>query len=240
MPSCARLSGHNSEVSLPRRAGDAPMLIELVGPAGAGKSSLMTSLRARDAAIRPNVAIPRWQYVPDALGLAPAFMKFHSPCRRLFWKEMKRMLHLATLHRIVTAQGHGNSGTRVFDEGPVYMLARMLQLGADRFDNEALRHSWEEAAQRWARILRLIVWLDADSATLARRIRSRPGPPPVNDTRDVSLIPFLDRYRACYAEVLQAMTTDGRGPAVITFDTGRSSVHAIAERLIAVVGTPCP
>ena len=216
------------------------MLIELAGPAGAGKSTLLAALRARDAAILPDVVIRPQQYLPAAIGLAPAFMKFHCPFRGLFRKEMKRALYLTTLHRVVTDRRHRTGGCRIFDEGPVYLLARMLHLAEDRFENEALRRWWELAAWQWARTLHLVVFLDADSRALTRRIRSRASRPPVSDTRDVTLIPFLDRYRQCYQQVLHAMTAERGGPAIVRVDTGAIPLDRVADGILAMLGVPCP
>ena len=68
------------------------------------------------------------------------------------------------------------------------MLARMLYLSSEAFDNAALREWWRDAARRWASSLRLVVWLDAETHVLVGRIRARRQPPPVPDTSDASRV----------------------------------------------------
>jgi hypothetical protein len=221
-------------VSKTAGARDDRCLVELIGPAGAGKSSLLRALRQRDARICGNVEISCLTYLRDIPPLLATFAKFHRPFRGLRQKEMKRVLHLTTLGRVLRAPEAEGPHIQVLDEGPVYMLTRMLCLGEPRFDNEAFHLWWDVAVSQWARRLRLVVCLDAAPYVLARRIRRRPGPPPISDTTDGSLLPFLEKYRRCYDRVVHQLTEAG-GPAPVTFDTSCLTIDSLANHVLGAI-----
>lgn len=126
------------------------------------------------------------------------------------------MLHLTTLHRLVThAQG---SRCITFDEGPLYILTRQLVLNPSALDDPTFSAWWYATAARWAETLQLIVWLDADDACLSRRIRQRPGPPPIADLQDEALLSFLERYRGAFVTVLAALLRT-HTPPMVSIDT---------------------
>jgi shikimate kinase len=206
-------------------------VVELVGVAGAGKTSLVRTLGARDALIRADIAVPRSSYFRDIPSLLPTFVDFRRPWRTFLRKEMKRVLHLTTLYRRLDEARQGGQGIVLFDEGPVYMLARLRFLGGGGIDNPGFERWWRSTILQWAEVLELIVWLDADVRVLVERIRSRSGPAPINDTTDAALFAFIDRYRSCYDRVVGELTTAG-GPRVITLDTGRKSIDALASRIL--------
>ena len=172
------------------------------------------------------------------LALTPVFVGWHQPFQTFRYREMKRAIHLRTLSRIVSASD--SDRVIVLDEGPVYLLARQLVLGAAALDNAAFARWWHRTLDHWARALRLVVWLDADSACLAERIRQRPGRPPIPDVMvDDALLLFLERYRAAYDRVLGRLSQQ-RGAAVLSIDTGSHVPAAIAERVLMEIGRPAP
>lgn len=188
----------------------------------------------RDARVRGNVTIPRARYVASAAPLLPTLVRLHLPFRGFRQQEMKRVLYLTTLERMLSGAATHRDEIRVLDEGPVYMLARMLYFNERLMTDAAFRRWWGVAASRWARVLDAVVWLDADTAILARRIRERPGRPPVSDTRDAHLLPFLRRYRRCYSRVMHDLAVFG-GPLVVHIDSGRMPVDVIAQDVLHAV-----
>lgn len=203
------------------------MVIELAGPAGGGKTSVLAALRRRVPDMQALPRIDRASYVRDCPRLMSTFLGMHWPPHMPRRKEMKRMLYLTTLHRRVAARSHP---ALAFDEGPVYMLTRLLAVGDAPMTNPAFLRWWRHTLRQWAATLQLIVVLDAENECLVERIRRRPGPPPIPDLDDRALFPFLSRYRAGFARVIGELTRDG-GPAVLRLDSGRVNVETLAERV---------
>lgn len=209
-------------------------VVELVGPAGAGKSSMFRALEARvaPAPLRADVRVTGC--LPAALGLLPTFVRWHQPYRRLLHKEIKRALFLAALAQSVSRTRQRRPGGIVFDEGPVYMLSRLLYFGAWDIDGEAFRQWWTRTIRQWAATLQLIVWLDAETTVLARRVRGRPGPPPLRASGEAAFSEFVGRYRDCYRMVLDDLGRAG-GPPVLSLDTTHEDFDSLVGRVHAAI-----
>jgi deoxyadenosine/deoxycytidine kinase len=207
-------------------------ILELVGPAGAGKSSLLRVLSQRDQTIRAGLRMPGHRYVAGAFPLLPTFLDLHRPYRRVLWKEMKRILYLETLRKLLKREVSGNHKAIIFDEGPVYMLTRMQVFGDEMLKEKCFKKWWRASIDHWANLVDVIVWLDADDSILAQRLRTRNQPYPVKDTTDQFLREFLARYRIAFEQVISELTACN-GPKVITFTTHNESIRQIADKVIS-------
>ena len=78
-----------------------PPLIELTGPAGAGKGTLSTS---------------------------PTFTGLWLHSRSPLWVETRHMVRLQTLHRALRRPAPYSDGALIFDEGPVFAMAWLRNL----------------------------------------------------------------------------------------------------------------
>ena len=210
------------------------LVVELVGPAAAGKTSLILALGAGDRRLRAGLRVPRQRHVATALALAPTFLALHRPYGGLLWKEMKRITYLGSLYRLLQGGRPMGDGTVVLDEGAVYMLARLQVFGADRIRSAAYARWWRGAIEAWARRLDLIVWLDAPDAVLRERLRGRRQPHPARELPDDGIDRFIGSYRESYRRVVRALV-EARGPEVLVIRTDRESVAQIARRVEAAV-----
>lgn len=209
-------------------------IIEIVGPSGAGKSTVVRALAARDERLLVIGLPPPGTYARSLPALVPTFLRLHRPFHRVLRREMKRVLFLAALRRMLDQVAGGRESAMLIDEGPVYMLSRLLFLADRALDTSAFRTWWEAAVADWAVALDMVVWLDADTPVLISRIRGRPAVPPIPDTRDAALAAFLARYRTCYEQVLERLAAES-GPAIVRIDTTALSVADLEARVGAVV-----
>ncbi len=145
-------------------------------------------------------------------------------------KEMKRILRLSTLYRL--AHRAKNCRALLFDEGPVYMLARILVFGGKNIETGGFARWWWHAIAEWAATLDLVVWLDAPDDVLARRIHTRPQWHPFQGAGDEDLAPFLHSYREAFTRVLAELTA-ARGPQLWTVATDGGSADLTARELLA-------
>jgi hypothetical protein len=209
-----------------------PLVVELVGPAAAGKTSLLLSLARDDTTLRAGLRPPRQRHLANAIALTPTFLGLHRPYCGLLWKEMKRITYLTTLQRLVETNISAGERAVVLDEGPVYMLARLLVFGEDRIRSVAFERWWRHAVEQWARLLDVIVWLDAPDPILMHRLRVRLQPHPIKELSDDAMIKFLGTYRAAYDRVVGALAT-GRGPTVLKLRSDQESLSHLAQRVTA-------
>jgi len=209
------------------------LVFELVGPAGAGKTSLLKILAQRDKGIRAGLRIPVSRYLAAALLLLPTFLRIHRPYKGFQWREIKRILYLTALHRLLQREASKNYRAIILDEGPVYMLSRLRVFGGEAIESHSFEKWWKGAISEWANTIDAIVWLDAEDPILADRIRARDQPYPVKDISDSSVRKFLARYRAAFNHVIAELTV-GDGPKVFKFVTDRESTDQIANKILCL------
>jgi predicted kinase len=216
--------------ALPSRRGDRPLLVELVGLAGAGKTTIAPALQRLDPEIRarPRVSWP-W-HVAGVPPLVPTFASLHWPFRGVLTNEMKSILRLRALYRVA----RNATGCRVllFDEGPVYMLARTLVYGGKNIQTRGFARWWRRAIAQWAATLDVIVWLDAPDEVLSLRIHSRPKWHPLQGASDQMMAEFLRSYRQAFSRVLADLTA-ARQLQLWTVPTDRGSADLRARELLA-------
>jgi predicted ATPase len=223
-------SGPASAVTEPVR----PLVVELAGPAAAGKTSLLLALGAGDRTLRAGLRVPRQRHLATALTLAPTFVALHRPFHGLLWKEMKRITYLGSLYELLRERSGASAGTVLLDEGAVYMLARLEVLGAEGIRSAAYATWWRAAIEAWSSTLDLIVWLEAPDPILRDRLRRRAQSHPVKRLSDDAIDRFIASYRDSYRRVIRSLM-EARGPRLLTVRTDREDVECIARRLAAEV-----
>jgi len=155
------------------------MVAEVVGPAGAGKSSLTERLSQQPGATRASIfRLPRVWWVIGALQSIPALVALCIRTRSLPWEDLRHIIRLRTLHRLLQRQRAAGTRLVLLDEGPVFALAWLQVYGRDRLRNAAMAAWWRDTAREWARALDVVVLLDAPDAVLASRVRERAKPHP--------------------------------------------------------------
>lgn len=210
-----------------------PVVVELVGVAGAGKSSIASALVARDGALRARPPVSRRLYWATVPALLPTFLSLHWPPwapRGVLTKEMKRILRVQALHRLVRSTTDGR--TILFDEGPVYMLARILVFGGERIRTHAFARWWRSAIAQWAQAFAAIIWFDASDDVLASRLHTRRQWHPLRGAPDQTVRAFFASYRDAFRRVLADLEAAG-GPQPWIVATDRPSVERTAQAVLA-------
>ena len=215
----------------------ARVVVELIGVAGAGKTSIASALVGLDERIRARPRVHNGTYAATVPTLLPTFLSLHWPPRRVLTKEMKRILRVHALHRLVrTASG---PGLILFDEGPVYMLARLLVFGGAAVQTRAFAHWWRGAIALWARTLSAIVWVEASDDVLGARLNARAQSHRLRGASESVMRAFFASYRAAYQRVLADLESAG-APAPWMVATDDTSVQDTAQAILTRIRTLPP
>lgn len=213
--------------------------VELVGPAGAGKTSVLREIGRRDGSIQLWQRFDRGlRHLPaisrDAIALAPAAIQllYHQP--RSSRLCIQHLLRLRRFRTILAGAATPPSRARLLGEGPVYSLCR-LQLAQDALPvTTVLPRAWRATLAQWPGDLDVIVSLDAPDAVLANRIRLRSKSHEIKDRHDADVYAFLQRYRDAYRDILARLSALGR-VRVVAIDTAEESIEGIATRILGVI-----
>ena len=210
-------------------------VVELVGPAGAGKTALSQALIQHNQALRLGPSIRRrrhWRLLlTNILWLMPAFLDLYRTRRRWLRVESKEIISLNTLHELVVRESKKGKSL-ILDQGPVYTLTYLHLRGNEGIKSGRLARWWEEAYQSWGQTLHTIIWLDAPDFILTQRIRSRQKSHEVKDYSDAAIHEFLQFYRGGYEEVIARMTAQNNRLRVLRFDTDRESVAQVSAKVL--------
>lgn len=208
-----------------------PLVFELVGPAGVGKTAVLRAIGRLAPLFRTGVRIDRVRQLPaitwSLLALTPALADMFFTDARRFWPGLRHLSRLRTLPvEIARAQASGHQAI-LLDEGPVFSLGRLSVFHDAATGRGSLARQWNHELARWSTCLSGIVFLDARNDVLSERIHRRPKPHQVKHQSDREVNEFLDRYRAAYQAILSRLTAD-RQVQIVEIDTTTATIEQVA------------
>lgn len=204
----------------------ASSVIELVGPAGSGKTTVVSCMAAQpDVHVVSSVGLAEsWaQQCAAAARAAPRIARTvaggRTSTRQVAW--IARLMALAALSR------RPGNDVLVLDQGPLYTLSRLRAarpaLGDDRWNTRQITN--------WARLLDVVVVLDAADHELVARIRARDKDHVVKAASHDEAMAAVARQRAELEHVVAASAAHGL--EVLRFRTDDLAVEQIADRVLA-------
>jgi thymidylate kinase len=233
----------NSAVVMDGHRQNIPRLVEIIGPAGAGKTTLCQALYNHQEQIRLR-DFPNVHRVGDApffirygLGLVPTLLRlYRRNSRQLHRREFAWMSILMGWPFLLQKEAKKGSKVIILDQGPVYLMAEMKEFGPEYLRNQKSEKLWQSLYYRWANTLDMIVWLDAADDDLLERIRTRDQEHVVKNELASTVIEFLGRYRRAYEEILSMLEANTSDLRVLRIDTSRKQAKEIADYLLLEFG----
>ncbi|HEV8510112.1 MAG TPA: hypothetical protein VGQ48_06620 [Gemmatimonadales bacterium] len=187
------------------------MVVELVGPAGAGKTTLAQNVHRADSSVHVGLSIwglPRSRLVRGALALVPTIVVAAVRKRRLRWREIAHMIRLDALRRVLRRE---KSRHRIIllDEGPVFGIS-WLDLSFAKRGAQAPAKWRRRALAKWSVLLDSVIFLDARDTTLAGRIRTRAKKHRMMKGSDVAIRRFAAGFRKAFDTVIAELSRTGQ------------------------------
>lgn len=221
-----------------------PLLVELMGLAGSGKSTAFEELVRRRPEIesRPTLTRPRRAPVTawNVASVLAHLVRARAITRHTRPQDVRLMTYLQALPRVLDREG-GDERTIVFDQGPLYLLARAGLQG------ERLRPWWTRTFDEWAHRLDAVVFLDAPDPVLLERIDGREKWHALKGRAGEPAREALTRTRAVYEHELARLESREHPPTIVRLDTSRATpgdvvdgIVALLERQRAGLGAPEP
>ena len=180
-------------------------VVELAGPAGAGKTTAVRALSAHSAGTRVGLRTSR---VGTAFSLAqetPLLLRRAVAGHRWSTPELRSIGYLRAWRTELSRVE--DEDLVLLDHGPVFRLA-MLLLDAPARD-DGFERWWQRSACEWAGLLAAVVCLDAPDDVLIDRIDRRPQSHRVRGADRADAAAFLESYRDAFTTVLDVVEEAG-------------------------------
>lgn len=223
---------------------DKPIMIELVGPPGAGKTTFATIISQSNPQISiapiPYFRDPKYLpfFVYNTLRLLPTFLRIQpgSDGHWLTRREVALMVLLSGWAGELDREFYRTGKTLILDEGPVCFLARLHAFGSTAIKGPEARRWWHRMFREWSRKIDCIIRLDLPDDVLVNRIRGRDMPQEVKEMSDEAAFQYLQRIRQAQEYLLAALAEEARGPAVFQYDPRRASPDRVRTQVAAALG----
>ncbi len=219
-----------------------PLIVELVGLAGSGKTTLSRTLdhRSEKIQIGTEIELRKLKHIPVFVRNAPALLPVilhRSPSSRGFtWEEIKYMVYLNGWPPVLGQQAADGGAAILLDHGPVFKLATLDAFGPEYLKTAPAEPWWTAMFKQWASTVDIVIWLDAPDSILEQRINARNQRHAVKGKTEAEVLQFLARYRMSYEQVLSKLMTDG-GPALFRFDTSQATIEQVVDEILLAIAS---
>jgi broad-specificity NMP kinase len=212
-----------------------PQLVELAGPAGVGKSTVARVLRDRTTVHPANIwGLPVLPLLGNGLQLLPTLLGFWRRSHSLLWDESRHLVRLQTLQKSLKAGAAPAVTMLLFDEGPIFSLAWLRGFGHESMRSDAADDWWRNTFGQWARVVDVVVVLEAPDHLLAQRIRGREHWHEVKHLSDREIAVWMARFRGALNWVLAGLAAAG-GPVIVRVTTEADQPEHVAELVLTAL-----
>ena len=210
-------------------------VVEIMGLAGTGKTTLANFLSQANQKIRVGVNLPKISYIPFYLDTAylllPAYLTRNWNGRRFSRGEIRAMVYLMAWLKGFERRKSDTGKINILDHGPIYRLAILREFGPETITSPRLSKWWCRMLNLWATTLDMVIWLDAPDAVLLERIRTRNRWHAIKDLPEHAGYGYLMRFRTAFERTISMLPTKVR-PTIFRLDTDQETVSRSANRIL--------
>ena len=228
-----------TEESITLKTQDTSLIVEIVGLAGAGKTTLVRLMSQLNGNIQvgPELKLRKIDHIPTFIAqtysLLPVLFQQYPGSRWFTWDEIKSMAYLKGWPQLLSRQAMNQNAVILLDHGPVFKLATLHAFGPERLRNRSNEKWWDAMFEQWAQALDVVVWLDAPDTVLRNRINNRVQKHAVKGKSQQEAHNFLALYRESYEQILASLKTR-KGPAFFQIDTFSNPIEHVLDEVLNI------
>lgn len=213
-----------------------PLIIEIVGVAGAGKSTLYKFLKERNPKITKVTPPSKIWYAKFLFNCYfrwyPIYLRKYRSDRWFTLKEIRIMGYLETWLPYLRKNAIENDWIITLDPGSIYWLTELKSFGPAIMEDKVLNTWWSMMKSRWVNALDIVIWLDAPTDLLFERVMAREewheSKELTKEEAMTSFAKFREGYLSLYNQILEV-----RKNHVYYFRTDQKSTREIADEVCA-------
>ena len=221
-------------------------IVEIVGPAGAGKTTLFKALEKRGIRIvgedpPPIRDFSSIQFYVKNIGRSiPLF--FHLPLtesKKLSKRNLAYVMLLNGWQDLLKQKAAKTKNVILLDQGPIFLMAYLSIFGPINQQNSRLNEWWKHIYYQWANTLDTVIYLDTSFNTLISRNRNRQDHVIKNviGKTDAEARDFLDRYRKMYKQIITRFSLNNNQLRVIWIESEEPSIAKTVDIVINEIGS---
>ncbi len=212
------------------------LIVELVGLAGTGKSTLTRNLKKNVPWII-EVSSPRvWNfrnasfYTNNILSLVPTYLHIMLEDGGLIKRrEIAFMALLNGWQDVLIKKKKNSSNVFIIDQGPISIMAYLQMWSTHHSLKDYSDSWWLKVYEHWTDTLDVVIWLDAPYETLIKRIRNRKQAHRLKEKSDQYAQISLMRYYMIYERIINALSNNNPNLEILRIDSGKNSVDEIVN-----------
>lgn len=220
-----------------------PVILELVGPAGAGKTTirktLLKNLPQVDYQAHPYFRDPKYTsfFIANTIKMVPLLVRVSlaNKGRLLTLQEIALMVVMNGWSPELKRRAVTQNGFILLDQGPVYLLAHLDTMGPPRLHTPAGNAWLERGYKVWSDTVNAIVYLDTDDGTLIKRINTRGKEHGIRGKPAEEAQKFLIRSRESLNNAICGLTERNRDLRVYRFNTSEKTADEICHEVVNIV-----
>lgn len=213
-----------------------PRIIEIVGVAGTGKSTLRKAMTQRNERIKPFRFPGNISYMPFLVKMVatfyPLYLRKYRHDRWFTIHEIRNMGYLDTWLSRLRLRSLFRNNIYIIEPGSVYWLSNLQGHGPEITRHPRFQHWWNQAMIHWSSALEAIIWLDAPTDTCFQRISSRDEWHQYKFIPPEKAISLLKFYREYYERLIPQMASLN-ALKVLTFRSDQMSTEQITDRIFS-------
>ncbi|HLO14160.1 MAG TPA: hypothetical protein VK206_04985 [Anaerolineales bacterium] len=219
------------------------VIVELVGLAGAGKTTLSKALSQRDERIHISGDLKLRNaghlsvFLSQLPSLLPILLSRGQSGRWFTWDEVKTLVYLQAWPGVLRRTTSMHDQVILLDQGPIFKLATLDAFGPERRNDPRFERWWRSMLEQWACTLDLVIWLNAPADILVERINTREKGHKIKGQQDLEAHQFLSQYQSSYEHTLRVLAARER-TTMVPIDTSQRKIDQVVEEVLQTI-TSC-